>query len=53
MSGTYIQVVSYYINDGVYGSFKHQADRPFTPKVLKVTETLYTKLQYTKLQSSS
>ena len=40
-----IQVVSYYINDGVYGAFKHQFARLFTPKVLKVIETLYTKLQ--------
>ena len=38
------QVVSYYINDGVYGTFKHHCKRLFTPKVLKVIEILYTKL---------
>ena len=36
------QVVSYYINDGTYGSFVHQYMRLFTPKVLKVIATLHT-----------
>ena len=32
----YTKVYDYYINDGAYGSFRHEYNRLFTPKVLKV-----------------
>ena len=34
----YTKVYDYYINDGAYGSFRHEYRRLFTPKVLKVVE---------------